>query len=467
MNTNIITLTDSYKIGGHWNMLLPDTEVVHSYFEARMGAEFDNVVFFGLQYILKEKFEGVVVTQEKIDKAAELCKCHFGSDTAFNRAGWQYILDKHHGRLPLSIKAAPEGSVIPINNVLFTVENTDEKCAWLTSYVESVLSHVWAPSTVATYAFECKKMLKSFWELGADHFNGLDFQLHGFGYRSVSSDESAALLDCAPLLFFKGTDTVPALEMARDYYSADLGSLAFSVPASEHTLQTSLGKEGESDYTRSLIKKYPKGILSIVADTYSIYNFVDNIAGVELREDILNRDGVTVIRPDSITSQHSTPESLTLWILESLGKKFGYSVNSKGYKVLNPKLKVLWGDGIDKDGIYKILHLITDLKWSPENLVFGMGGNYIQKGIYRDRQRFAFKCSAQKRAGKWHDIQKDPLDKSKTSKRGRLKLIKENGEYKTVREEESGENLLVECFRNGVVVTEYSFENARVRAQVC
>ncbi len=461
---SIITKTDSYKIGGHWNMLLSDTEIVHSYFEARKGAEYDNVVFFGLQYILKECLEGVVVTQEEIDKAAELCEFHFGNETAFNRKGWEYILNNCGGKLPLRIKAVAEGSIIPIDNVLFTVENTDENVPWLTSYVESVLSHVWAPSTVGTYSLECKKLMKSFWDNTADHLNGLDFQLHGFGYRSVSSDESAALLDCAPLIFFRGTDTIPALEMARDYYNADLSTLAFSVPATEHTLQTSLGKEGEAEFTRQIIEKYPNGILSVVADTYSIYNFVENIVGKELKDLILARDGVFVVRPDSITSEHLTPEELVIWILDSLYKSFGGEVNNKGYKVLNSKIRVLWGDGINKDGIEKILVRMKFHYWSAENIVFGMGGSYIQRGIYRDLMRFAFKCSAQKCGGVWYDIQKDPLDKSKMSKKGRLKLIKENNQYKTVVESAPGEDLLQTVFENGKLIKEYNWNEVRENA---
>lgn len=461
---SILTKTDSYKIGSHWNMLPENVRGVYSYFEARKGAKYDKTVFYGLQAILKDNFLGQVVTREKIEDAAEICKYHFDNDKAFNRKGWEYILNECGGVLPLEIKAVAEGSIVPVDNVLFTVENTDWNVPWLTSYAEGILSHTWAPSTVATYAYENYKQLNEFWDETADNKAGLQFQLHGFGYRSVSSDQSSAILDSAPLLFFRGTDSVPSLEFARDYYGANLASLAFSVPASEHSLMASGGVEGEANYTSHLIDLYPSGILSIVGDTYNIYNFVDNIVGTQLKEKILAREGVFVVRPDSNTPKHRDPEDQVIWILDSLSYNFGFTVNLKGFKVVNPKLKVLWGDGIDIDGIKKICVKMMNYGYSIENIVFGMGGNYVQKGIYRDLQRFAFKCSSQLVEGKWRDIQKNPLDSSKTSKKGRLKLIKENGIYQTISIDGPREDQLITVFKDGELLKDWTFDEVRANA---
>lgn len=463
---SIILKTDSYKLASHWNMFPEGTEGVYSYFESRTGAKYKETVFFGLQYILKKYFEGSVVTEDSIKDAAEICKFHIGDELAFNKQGWEYILNKHGGRLPIVIKAVPEGISVPESNVLFTIENTDPKCFWLPGYLESILTHVFGSCTVATLAKECKKILKQYLELSSDSILGLDFMLHCFGYRSTSSEESAAILGCANLTQFRGTDTVPALITARNYYNADLSNLAFSVPATEHSLTTSYGPEGESRFIGEIFDKYPKGIISLVADQYNYYNFISNIIGKSYKETILNRDGITVVRPDSITNVHKTPEDLTLWTIQELWNIFGGVINSKGHKVLNSKLKILWGDGIDINGIEKILKNISCEGFSVESLVFGMGGNYLQKGINRDLQKFAFKSSAQKRNGVWYDIGKDPLDQSKKSKKGRLKLAKTSEGFITVPESSPLEDQLVEVFRDGKIVKEYNFTEIRENAKL-
>ena len=447
-------------------MIAPGTTGAYSYFEARNHAKFDNIVFFGLQYILKEYLEGQVVTQEKINDAAEICKAHFGDDKAFNRAGWQYILEKHGGKLPVRIKSVPEGSVIPKNNVLFTVENTDENCAWLTSYLESILSHVWASCQVASLARECKIMIKSYLDKTSENLSGLNFMLHCFGYRSVSSQESAGILGCSNLTSFFGTDTIPAIEFARDYYNANLNETAFSVPASEHQVMCALGEEGEKEIVQMLLNKYTKGILSVVADGYDYVRFIRDYVCGDFKQQILDRDGVFVCRPDSITPEFNTPESLTLWTVQTLWDSFGGVINNKGCKVLNSKVKCLWGDGINKEGIELILKTVSDAGFSVECLVFGMGGNYLQKGIYRDFLAFAFKSSSQCRNGVWHDVFKNPLDKSKVSKKGRLKLIKEDGAYKTVNESDLRQDELVTAFESGELKVNYTFDEVRKNAEL-
>jgi len=156
---NICTLTDSYKLGHH-QQYPPGTQRVYSYFESRLGAKFPETVFFGLQYIMKRYLAGQVVTREKIEKAARLSAAHFGNDSIFNRDMWEHILAKHDGRLPVRIKAVQEGTPVPVGNVMMTVENTDEDNCWaLTNHLETILTHVWYGSAVATLSREVKKML--------------------------------------------------------------------------------------------------------------------------------------------------------------------------------------------------------------------------------------------------------------------------------------------------------------------
>jgi nicotinamide phosphoribosyltransferase len=456
MKTNIVTLSDSYKMN-HFKMYPSDTEYVYSYFEARKGAQYDKTVFFGLQALLKEYFVGTVVTKEDVDRAEKLITQHIpGVD--FNRSRWDYIVDELDGKLPIEIQAVPEGTVVPVDNVLFTIVNTDPKCFWLVGHLETVLTHVWQGSTVATKSYYTKELLIEGLEKTCDdgaNFGGLGYMLHDFGYRGVSSVESACWGGMGHLVNFMGTDTIIALEGAQQFYNAS-DVVAYSVSATEHSVMTSRGREGEIEVIEDLLENYPTGILSVVSDSYDIYNCVQNIYGKgEIKEKILNRDGKFVVRPDS-----GEPVETMRRLLDLLGESFGYTTNEKGYKVLNPKVGLIWGDGIDVDGIQAIVDMAINEGWSVENLVFGMGGGLLQK-INRDTQRFAFKSSAQCRSGVWHDIFKDPIDSSKRSKKGLLKLIEIDGEYKTVNQDQEGDDLLLPIFKNGELLVDYSFDEVR------
>lgn len=458
MNTNIITKTDSYKFT-HWEQYPEGTEAVYSYFEARKGARFQETVFFGLQAILMKHLVGPVVTRKGIEAAAVLAKAHFGTDKIFNRAGWEYILNNYDGCLPVRIKAIPEGTPVSVSNVMMTIENLDPKCFWLTNHLETLLSQVWYTSTVATLSRETKKVIKRYLENTTSNLGGLNFMLHDFGFRGASSTETAELGGMAHLVNFLGTDTVVAMEGAMEYYGATIDGLAYSVPATEHSVMTARGPEDEARIIGDLIQRYPTGILSVVVDSYNYRNCVDNIIGKQFREAILARNGVFVVRPDS-----GNPEEVTLDIVESLGKSFGITHSSKGKRVLNSKVRVLWGDGIDIRGVDNILSTLDINGWSAENMVFGMGGGLLQK-VDRDTQRFAFKCSAQKRNGEWFDIYKNPTDTSKASKRGKLALVKVGTEWITVPGPRQ-DDLLKTVFENGKLVNPITFSEVRKNAEL-
>lgn len=458
-DTNIVLATDSYKLTHH-AMYPPGTQTVYSYFESRKGARFDGTLFFGLQFILEQYLAGVVVGMDDVNEAAKLAEAHFGGPL-FNLAGWTHVVNDHGGQLPLRIKAVPEGSIIPVGNVLMTVENTCPKCFWLTNFVESMLTHIWYPSTVATLSYNVKQTMKQFLDRTSDNPAAIDFMLHDFGYRGATTHEAAAIGGAGHLVNFMGTDTLPAMQLLMEFYGADLASLAFSVPATEHSVMTARGREGEYDVLDQMIKSYPAGILSVVADSYDIYAFTDEV--IRRKDQVLARDGRFVLRPDSVTEQHDTPERLVLALMKKLWDGFGGTTNSKGFAVLDDKVRVLWGDGIDADGIAAILTNLELAGYSAENMVFGMGGGLLQK-VNRDTQRFAFKSSAQKRNGEWHDVQKQPLDASKTSKAGRLKLVHTVNGYETRRVEEAGHDVLDEVFLDGTVMRTYSLDDVRREA---
>lgn len=460
-NDNLLLLTDSYKIGGHWNMLPKDAEIVHGYFEARMGAKWAETVVFGPQGIIKKYLTGQVVTQEKIEEAAEYCRAHFGNDTAFNRAGWEHILKEWGGKLPLIIRNVREGTVVPVSNVLMTVTNLGGvKTNFVVGYLETLLSHVWYGTTVATQSREAKKIVKHYLDLTSDG-GLLDFFIHDFACRSVTCMEQAGYGGAAHLINFLGTDTLPAMKYAKMLYGASLDGLAYSVPATEHQIMTADGADGEAAIVGRLLDLYPTGILSMVGDSFNIYEFARTICGELYREKILNRDGTVVIRPDS-----GDPVEVMLKLVNILWEKFGGTINSKGFRVVNPKVRLLWGDGINLIGVKAVFESFMTNGWAAENIAcFGIGSNLLQK-VNRDDLRCAFKCSAMFRDGAWQDVFKSPVEGGKESKKGRLKLIKDSDGYKTVRFEDEGEDLLVETFNHGELKNEITFPEVRENAKL-
>ncbi|UTW56115.1 nicotinate phosphoribosyltransferase [Kordiimonas sp. SCSIO 12610] len=459
---NIILDTDSYK-HSHYLQYPPNTTMVSSYVESR-GGKHPATIFFGLQAWLFKVLKNPV-TLSDVDDAAWFCNQH---GIPFNRAGWEHIVRQHGGYLPLEIEAAPEGELIPTGNVMLQVRNTDPACYWVTNFVETTLLRaIWYPTTVATNSFYAKKtILKYLAETSdADAEATAQFMLHDFGARGVSSEESAALGGLAHLINFRGTDTMSALVAAKRYYMEPMAG--FSVPASEHSTMTSWTKSGEEAAYSNMLERFADSdIISIVADSYDIHNAVETIFGEKLKAKILEnaKHGTRLtVRPDS-----GDPVETPIEIIKLLMEKFGATTNSKGYRVLPDHVRVLQGDGITPDTIGIILGRIKEEGLSAENIVFGMGAGLLQQ-CNRDTQKFAMKCSAVEVDGEMRDVFKDPVtDKGKTSKRGVLKLIRENGTYKTVRadnaETKMDENYLRPVYRNGQMLITDSFEAIRRRA---
>lgn len=481
MKTNLILATDSYKLV-HPNMYKPSVTKVFSYMEARTGGAFTSTVFAGLQPILAQYLEGSVITQADIDEAAMVSKAHFGTDEYFNRDGWEYILHTYGGRLPIRIKAVPEGTIVHTGNVLVTIENLDPKVPWLTNAVESILLHVWYPTTVATLSAAVKTYLIDKCKLAGGKPEDSNFMLHDFGYRGASSHESAGIGGFGHLINFFGTDTLEAMRIAHMYYNAPYSSLAFSVAASEHSIMTQQGFDGEHQILKNLINSptFRGQILSLVADSYNVYDFV--MACIALDEDIIKNEVRLVIRPDSVTPQHPTPETLMVNILTTIyenvaGSTFIAGMDGKSYILLPSRYRVIWGDGIDINGIKKIVEATMAAGFAPQNMIFGMGGGLLQK-VNRDTCRFAVKASAiqHENSEVWVPVYKSPLGGNKTSKAGRLTLVQteNNGTFITVNmdtiegqhEIRSGEEMLVTVFDSGWMKNQTTLDEIRSRADV-
>lgn len=461
---NILFNTDSYKVS-MWKQYPEGTEYVYSYIEARSnntpdnwyGFEEDGAVFTGLQAFIQD-YLLTPITAAEVAMAHAYWTVH---GEPFNREGWDYIVNEHGGYLPISIKAAPEGSVIPLRNVLCTVENTDPKVPWLTTWVETALLRaIWYPSSVATLSRQIKKLLKQYLTKTGG-IEGIDFKLHDFGARGAKSNETAAIGGMAHLLNFKGTDTYVAVIKAMETYGASIDSIGFSIPAAEHSTITSWGKENESVAYSNMVSQFskPGSIYAVVSDSYDIYNACE-IWGTTLKDKVVSSGGTLVIRPDS-----GDPEKVLPKMLAILEKHFGTSTNAQGYKLLN-NVRIIWGDGINFKSIWNILHVLYKDGWSADNMAFGMGGALLDH-VNRDTLGWAMKCSAIRVNGEWRDVYKDPITaSSKASKRGRVVLQRNaDGTYETVLEG-AGTSELVEVFRDGVQLVRYTFDQLRDRVKL-
>ena len=457
LSHNIILNTDSYKVS--MNRQYPaGTTGVYSYIESR-GGRYDRTVFFGLQAFIKE-YLLKPITQADINIADELLTAH---GEPFNRAGWQYILDKHAGYLPLVIRAVPEGTVVPVKNVLATIENTDPECFWLTTWLETALLRaVWYPTTVATQSWTIKQVIKDFLEKTGDPTT-INFKLHDFGARGVSSLESAAIGGASHLVNFMGTDTISGVMYAREYYSA--GIAGFSIPAAEHSTITSWGRENEVKAYENMVRQFGRAgsIVAVVSDSYDIFNAASKLWGEDLRQLVIDSGATVVIRPDS-----GDPVKVNLRLVEILGEKFGYTINSKGFKVLN-NVRLIQGDGVNELTIRSILGAFMAMGWSADNIAFGMGGALLQQ-VDRDTQKFAMKCSSAEVNGEWIDVQKDPItDSGKKSKAGRVELWKSGDNCQSAVFRPTGWTdrgftwapVLQKVFENGKLYNEISFEEVR------
>ena len=462
-----IIRTDSYKFS-QWVQYPAGTTHVSSYIESRGGE--DESVFFGLQAFMKD-YLTTPITMADVDRAEKIVTAH---GLPFNREGWEIIVNEYNGMLPVEIEAVAEGTVMPTHNVQVQVVNTDPRLWWLTSYLETALLRgVWYPSTVATKSRKMKKLIKAALEKTSDVpvEAQINFKLHDFGARGASSSETAILGGMAHLVNFMGTDTAEALVGVMEYYNTD-EVVGFSIPASEHSTITSWGRENEVKAFDNMISQFagPGKLYACVSDSFDIYKACSDLWGTALKDKIIASRGTLVVRPDS-----GDPTTVPIEVLEILLEKFGYTVNSKGFKVLPPHIRVIQGDGINEKSLPIILDNLIAAGISAENIAFGMGGGLLQ-AWNRDTLKYAMKASALKGPdGVWRGFSKDPIsDHGKKSKEGRLALVKEAGfgvaEYiRTVPEdyiwEFEAKNLLRPVFKNGVILIEDTFENIRERAR--
>jgi len=459
---NFFLLSDFYK-QTHWLQYPKGTTEVYSYYENRKGL-FPKQLFFGLQYIIIKYLEGEVVQEWMIKDAEETVKTSgFGFDY-FNKIGARRIIDVHGGKLPLEIKAIPEGSLVNTSNVLFTIRNTDPELPYLTNFVEDILMQVYSSINTATLSYYISKLYSHYASItGADEIN--PFFLNDFGLRGASSIETAKRTGAGHLLNFMGSDNLPAAELLKEYYEAPNDILG-SVFATEHSTMTIPGKQFEKDTVLRMLEIAPENsVISIVIDSWDAMNHVEKIScSQEVKDIVIKKNLKLVCRPDS-----GNPITMSLKVLQTLWNGWGGDINKEGYRVLNKHVGVIYGDGINYSSINDILKHLVDNKFCVSNIIVGMGGELLQNHN-RDTYSTAIKCSFAIVEGMNINVKKDPITQtSKKSKSGKLKLHRlSSGNYITISSEDNSEasftgyvDHLKTVFLNGELVKEYSYKDIK------
>lgn len=464
---NPIFLKDFYKVG-HIDQYPEGTELIFSNFTPRKSKipNVNHSVFFGLKYFINKYL------------IQEFNNNFFGKDNSYkeimnitlgDNKEYKHIEDlKKLGYLPLEIYALPELSVVPSGVPALVMFNTHPDFYWLPNMLETIMScTLWGPCTSATIAREYRLLLDKYAKETSDQEWFVDYQAHDFSFRGMYGLEAASLSGAAHLQYFKGTDTIPALFLNQEYY--DKPFELSSVPATEHSVMSAGGKDDEFEtYKRLITDIYPNGIVSIVSDTWNLWNVIADYLP-RLKNEILSRNGKVVIRPDSgdpvdiICGIHETFGTSKSYpgkgVIECLWDIFGGTINSKGYKELDTHIGCIYGDSITIDRARDILRRIELKGFSSTNVVFGIG-SYTYQYNTRDTLGWAMKATYAEIKGQGKAITKNPVtdDGTKKSHSGILKVIKIEGShgysYQVLQDQTSeqfheSDNELKLVFKNG------------------
>lgn len=481
MKIPALLLTDGYKMA-HYRMYPEKTTLVYSNFTPRsvkyMPEEAKDIVVFGIQYTImyiNDHFNNEFFNKPKEEVIPQIKKylsSYIGSDYDVTHFEQLHNL----GYLPLEIKGLEEGTVVGEKIPILTYKNTKPEFYWVVNFFETLISTtLWKPMHSASIAYGMKKVLKKYC-LATDENNVgfLDFQGHDFSFRGMQGTESALQSGLGFLTSFKGSDTLPVLWGGEYYYGTS--DSAFSVPASEHAIASSYGKETEVEGFERILDLYPTGIVSMVSDTYDFWKIhTDTI--YKLKDRILAREGKAVFRGDS-----GDPADIICGTEKEFGKGitpqkkgqiellwdcFGGTINSQGYKILNPKCGAIWGDGCTFSRITDICERLKAKGFASTNIVFGIG-SYTMGYATRDNQGTACKATYIEVNGEGREIFKDPItdDGTKKSKKGMLSVHEIDGKL-IVKDQQSwgDENtgLLKTVFSDGTLTRTTTLSEIRTR----
>jgi nicotinamide phosphoribosyltransferase len=478
MRINPLLLIDFYK-ADHRRQYPQGTELVYSNFTPRKSrvAGTNHMTFFGLQYAVKEyligRFNEDFFWRAKasvVNEYQQFMERTLGSFPG----GSDHVADLHDlGYLPVKIKALPEGTRVPLQTPALTMWNTVPEFYWLTNYLETLLSAVlWKPCTSATTAGDFREIFDHFAEATSDMPEFVDWQGHDFSFRGMSGLEDAVMSGAAHLLHFTGTDTVPAIRFLEEYYGADLGKelIGGSVPATEHSVMCAGGSEGEMQTLERLLQLYPSGIVSVVADTWDLFRLVDDYLP-RLKDKVMSRDGKLVIRPDSgipnkiLNGDPDAGSELErIGVIRLLDKHFGSTVNTKGFRQLDPHVGTIYGDGINREELLRIFTGMQSNGYASTNAVIGLG-SYTYEYVTRDTFGTVCKATYVEIDGKPQPIFKDPKTGGwKKSHRGLLRVNPDLTTTQNVSWAEEG-GMMEEVFEDGKLLREHTLQEIRDRVR--
>jgi nicotinamide phosphoribosyltransferase len=476
MTQSIPFYTDSYKPSMD-PQYPPEVETVHSYGESR-GAPVDHVMMAGNQVFVDKLAEGT--NMREVNFAREYWAAH---GVPFPYEMWKTIVKEYGGRIPLTIRAVPEGILIPPRNPLVTVENNGGRATRaLTTWVETMgLSYLWYMSTVATNDYYLRQTIGKYYELSVDaglYDPGRLFRDHDFGWRGVAP--GAGIYGGGAHTFNSlGTDTFGSIPFMCWHYGAAPNEVGFSIPAMEHSTVTSWGKDRENDAFLNMTEIYAHSSrpYAMVIDSYDPERAVEWITNPDgpIVKILKERNAICVLRPDS-----GNPTELLPKLAQIVARNVGYTTNKKGYKIFN-YFRFIWGDGITHEVINRIENMMVSIMgFSAENFAFGQGGAKLQL-VGRDDLQFAYKCSAVRLThGSWRNVYKQPAGiLNKNSKMGLVEtfvLDPSNWEYddilyvRDIRDTESIERLklvpLMETvFENGIVEKRWTIKEVRANTE--
>jgi len=448
-----------------------------------------HVAFVGLQYFIKSYLQEewgtffALPKEEAVANHARILSAMLGY-----KVDVSYLEDLHDlGYLPLRIKALPEGSLVPYQVSPLTIVNTKPGFQWLTNMVETVLScENWPIQTSCTTAVAYLKVFKEFAERTGLDPNFCPFQGHDFSFRGMFGKQAAAMSGFGHLASgLVGTDTIPAVLFAEQYYNANVDHelVGCSVDATEHSVTCSWIEEGEEAFAEYLMEhQSPTGILSVVADTWDFWDFVNNILPM-LYSKIMEREGTFVVRPDSgdpvkiLTGW--TPDEVAEYnkglhadlkpceikgLIECLWETFGGTYTEKGYKLLDSHIGAIYGDAINLERQREILERLA-AKGFASKIVLGIG-SFSYQYVTRDCHASAVKATSIVKNGERIAIFKDPkTDTGKRSAKGLLRVERDvTGEfimYDDQTEEQEQAGLLELVYENGKLLRETSLAEIR------
>jgi nicotinamide phosphoribosyltransferase len=483
-------MKDGYKVS-HIFQYPSGTRFVYSNLtprKSRRESAFDlgGVIFFGLQFFIVEylqrRFNEDFFLRPRSEVVAEY-KRRIDGYLGPDAINYDHIGALHDlGYLPLKIKAVPEGTFVPYGVPALTIINTKPEFFWLTNMLETLMSSVlWKASTSATTALLYRKVFNEYAIKTGSPLEFVPWQGHDFSFRGMCGVEDAAISGAGHLLSFTGTDTIPAIDFLEEFYGANCETelIGGSVAATEHSVMCmGLPDCEEATFKRLLTEVNPGGILSIVSDTWDLWRVLTEYVPA-LKDIIIARDGKLVIRPDSgdpIKITCGDPDApvgspQNDGVIQLLWDCFGGTITSTGYKLLDPHIGMIYGDGINPERQLAILSGLERNGFASGNVVLGLG-SYTYQYVTRDTDGWAMKATWGETESRGPiDIFKDPVtdDGTKKSAAGLLAVIKgADGvlrlkQHCTSVEEQTGE--LQTVYRDGLTFALQSLSEIRTRVE--